>query len=51
MWSGKHSGALAFHEPRAKQIFSDTGMIVQFEKPDLVVQTIREAWEQSKQER
>lgn len=32
----------------AKQIFSDTGIIVHFEKPDLVVQTIREAWEQSK---
>lgn len=32
----------------AKQIFSDTGIIVHFEKPELVVQTIREAWEQSK---
>ena len=32
----------------AKQIFSDTGIIVHFEKPDLVLQTIREAWEQSK---
>lgn len=32
----------------AKQIFSDTGMIVQFEKPELVLQTIREVWEQSK---
>lgn len=32
----------------AKQIFSDTGIIVHFEKPELVAQTIREAWEQSK---
>jgi pimeloyl-ACP methyl ester carboxylesterase len=32
----------------AKQIFSDTGIIIHFEKPELVVQTIREAWEQSK---
>jgi pimeloyl-ACP methyl ester carboxylesterase len=32
----------------AKQIFSDTGILVQFEKPELVLQTIREAWEQSK---
>jgi pimeloyl-ACP methyl ester carboxylesterase len=32
----------------AKQIFSDTGVLVHFEKPELVVQTIREAWEQSK---
>lgn len=32
----------------AKQIFSDTGMIVQFEKPDLVLETIREAWQQSR---
>lgn len=32
----------------AKQIFSDTGIIVHFEKPELVVQTIREAWEQSR---
>jgi hypothetical protein len=32
----------------AKQIFSDSGFIVQFEKPDLVVETIREAWQQSK---
>ena len=32
----------------SKQIFSDTGMIAQFEKPELVVQAIREAWEQSK---
>jgi len=32
----------------AKQIFSDTGIIVHFEKPELVVQTIREAWDESK---
>ena len=32
----------------AKQIFSDTGAVVHFEKPDLVTDTIREAWEQSK---
>lgn len=32
----------------AKQIFSDTGIIVHFEKPDLVVDTVREAWQQSK---
>lgn len=32
----------------AKQIFSDTGMIVQFEKPGLVLETIREAWQQSR---
>jgi len=32
----------------AKQIFSDTGIIVHFEKPELVTETIREAWEQSK---
>jgi len=32
----------------AKQIFSNTGIVVYFEKPELVVQTIREAWEQSK---
>lgn len=32
----------------SKQIFSDTGIIVHFEKPDLVLQTIREAWEQGK---
>jgi len=32
----------------AKQIFSDTGPIVHFEKQDLVLETIREAWQQSK---
>lgn len=32
----------------AKQIFSDIGIIVHFENPELVVRTIREAWEQSK---
>ena len=32
----------------AKQIFSDTGIIVHFEKPELVVQTIREVWQQSR---
>lgn len=32
----------------AKQIFSDTGVLVHFEKPELVTETIREAWEQSK---
>jgi hypothetical protein len=31
----------------SKQIFSDTGIIVHFEKSDLVLQTIREVWEQS----
>ena len=30
-----------------KQIFSDTGNLVQFEKPDLVVETIREVWQQA----
>lgn len=32
----------------AKQIFSDTGVLVHFEKPELVTETIREAWQQSK---
>ena len=32
----------------AKQIFSDTGAVVHFEKAELVAETIREAWEQSK---
>lgn len=32
----------------AKQIFSDTGIIVHFEKPEFVTETIREAWQQSK---
>jgi len=32
----------------AKQIFSDTGVLVHFEKPELVTETIREVWEQSK---
>ena len=32
----------------AKQIFSDTGIVVHFEKPGLVTETIREAWQQSK---
>ena len=32
----------------AKQIFSDTGIVVHFEKPELVTETIREALQQSK---
>jgi hypothetical protein len=32
----------------AKQIFSDTGVLVHFDKPELVTETIREVWQQSK---